>query len=455
MLLLTDGSVFCHEFGSPNWHRLKPDASGSYRNGTWDDGGPPAPLPDNPVIPPGKRGPVNAPLYFVSAVLRDGSVFTAGGEYNAGNADSDTLAVQLFDPIANTWTTYPPPNGWNAIGDAPSCVLADGRVLVGYINGNDTAIFDPVSKTWSAGPAKLDSNSEETFTLLPDGSVLTVQCSNIPGAERYVPSTNSWVAAGQTPDPLPQPCPGLVGEIGPAILLPDGRVFAIGASGNTALYSPAANTWARGPKLTDATGATSYPMDAPAVLLPNGKVLCVGSPADPCQYPGPMTFFEYNPVSNTVSIAAPPQNAPNPAYMARLLLLPTGEVLLSANSQTVEIYTPDGAPQAGWRPVVTACPNVLSSGHSYQLSGTQLNGLSQACSYGDDAQMATNYPVVRLQNAAGKVVYLRTFNHSTMAVATGAAVVNTSFAVQAPSGVWQLSVVVNGIASNSVQVTVN
>ena len=44
-LLLTDGSVMCQGFFSNTWHRLTPDAFGSYLNGTWD--APPiAPMPD-------------------------------------------------------------------------------------------------------------------------------------------------------------------------------------------------------------------------------------------------------------------------------------------------------------------------------------------------------------------------------------------------------------------------
>jgi hypothetical protein len=38
------------------------------------------------TLPSGrKHGPVDAPLFYASAVLKDGRVFVAGGEYNAGN----------------------------------------------------------------------------------------------------------------------------------------------------------------------------------------------------------------------------------------------------------------------------------------------------------------------------------------------------------------------------------
>ena len=34
MLLLTDGTVMCHEYETPNWHKLVPDAHGDYLKGT-------------------------------------------------------------------------------------------------------------------------------------------------------------------------------------------------------------------------------------------------------------------------------------------------------------------------------------------------------------------------------------------------------------------------------------
>ena len=36
-----------------------------------------------------------------------------------------------------------------------------------------------------------------------------------------------------------------------------------------------------------------------------------------------------------------------------------------------------------------------------RLTGTQLNGLSAGASYGDDAEMDTNYPIIELQKRHG------------------------------------------------------
>jgi len=70
--------------------------------------------------------------------------------------------------------------------------------------------------------------------------------------------------------------------------------------------------------------------------------------------------------------------------------------------------------------------------------------------------MATNYPLVRLTYLSGQIVYGRTFDHSTMAVATGAALESTNFFVpwSAPKGKADLCVVANGISSDCVSVHV-
>jgi hypothetical protein len=100
-------------------------------------------------------------------------------------------------------------------------------------------------------------------------------------------------------------------------------------------------------------------------------------------------------------------------------------------------------------------------GQSYRLSGTQINGLSQAVSYGDDAGMATNYPIVRLTSpVSGEVVYLRSHEFSTMGVATGSKVPDDlhSCSIDIPSelplGDWKLAVIANGIASHPITVKI-
>jgi hypothetical protein len=459
MLLLTDGTVMAHELASPKWHRLTPDANGSYLNGTWAAM---PPMPPNSDIPAGQNGPDYGPVFYGSAVLRDGTLLVAGGEYNIAypGAGVDSYAATRFDPVGGSWTNLVPPAGWSNVGDVPLCVLQDGRVLLGFIYGNQTSLFDPITGTFSPGPDKGDSSSEESFAILPDGTVLAVQCSNIGFAEKYVPSTDSWVPAGATPSTLPQSCPGYVAEIGPTVVLPNGTAFVIGASGNTAIYVPPADpadtgNWLPGPDIKDTAGNTMYPMDAPAALLPNGKVLLAAGPGAPCGYPPPTSFFEYDPATNNITPAATPSNAGGPCFTGRLLVVPNGHVLFSSQSGTVALYNPGGSPDPSWRPVVTSVPPIMAVGHHYLVSGQQFNGLSQACYYGDDATMATNYPIARLKKGA-KEWYCRTAHHSTMGIATGSTTVTTVVSIPAamPPGDYQFHIIANGIESLGVPVKI-
>ncbi len=217
---------------------------------------------------------------------------------------------------------------------------------MGNIFAVDTVILDPVTKSWTAGGLKHDTSSEESWTLLPDGTIIVAEVNNHPHAEKYLIATNHWIAAGSTPPghDLVLNEPGVSIEVGPAILMPDNRVFAIGASGHTALYLPPLHpaqpgSWIPGPDFppdTTAPGQILHAFDAPACLLPNGNVLCVVGPLNAGvptpAYAGwagpPSMFFEFD--------GAALHPVPNPAsatntftYDCRLLLLPTGQVLLS------------------------------------------------------------------------------------------------------------------------------
>jgi hypothetical protein len=194
-------------------------------------------------------------------------------------------------------------------------------------------------------------------------------------------------------------------------------------------------------------------------LLPNGLVLCVAGPVDGASghYLAPTYFFEFNPVTNTLATTTNPPTNGGPPYVGRFLLLPTGQVLFANGSNNIQVYTPIGAPDPMWKPNIKSVPSVLLRGGTYTLYGRQINGLSQAVSYGDDATMATNYPIVRLQyNATGHVFYCRTFNHSTLAINTGTVIHNTQFTVPAGAelGGATITVVANGIPSDPVPVTV-
>jgi hypothetical protein len=81
--------------------------------------------------------------------------------------------------------------------------------------------------------------------------------------------------------------------------------------------------------------------------------------------------------------------------------------------------------------------------------GRNFNGFSQGAAYGDDAQAATNYPLVRLTNrATGHVFYARTHGHSTMAVAySGTASTEYDVPAGMETGNADLVVVTNGIPS--------
>jgi hypothetical protein len=453
MLLLTDGTVLSHDSGdgsgSPNWYKLSPNQYGSYLHGTWSSI---------------KSGP-NSPQFFASAVLKDGRVFVAGGEYNGSSKPVELLAAEIYDPITNSWMSLATPPGWTEIGDAPCCVFPDGRVLLGAIENNRTAIYDPLTNSWAAAANKNNATStEETWTLLPDQTVLTADCDGHPQTEKYIIPSNIWVSAGSTPSDLVDEDSS---EIGPALLLPDGRVFAIGGTGATALYTmPAiasqAGSWTNGPTFPTKNGQQLIAKDAPGCLLPNGKVLCTASPASGCTpddegFCPPTYFFEFDPIGGTFMSVPAPLNSDLAVYTGRMLLLPTGEVLFSNQTQHIELYTPDGMPNPSWRPQITEHPSNIQSGQTYTIYGRQLNGLSQAVNYGDDASMATNYPLVRIHNlSTNKLAYCRTHDHSTMGVHTGGVIHNTKFTVPSfiEAGKSELCVIANGIPSESVLVSV-
>jgi hypothetical protein len=450
-LLLTDGTVILHQYCGRSWYKLTPDQFGSYVNGTWSRI---ASLPEG-----------YAPLYFGSAVLPDGRVIMEGGEYNSCQAVWTTLGA-IYDPIKNEWTSVAPPTGWSSIGDAQSVVLPNGTYMQANCCTTEQALLDASNLTWTiTGKGKADVGDEEGWTLLPNGTVLTVDAyvfkKNSTGKnyEIYNPATGSWRSGPKTGtivqlwDSYPD-AQYSSHEVGPAVLRYDGTVFATGANGapgepgHTSIYDTNTKTWTAGP---DFPGDLDI-ADGPASILPDGNVLMLTSPGI---FNLGGVFLEWDGTSFT-DVTKGNTDAPNiSSFYGNMLVLPTGEVLFT-DFGSVWVYRSKGKPNPAWLPQITSAPSTVSRETSYVVSGYNLNGFTQGAAYGDDTQAATNYPLVRLTNrVTGNVYYARTYNPSTMAIAyTGQASTNFVVSSKTETGLSDLVVVVNGLASAPVTVNV-
>jgi hypothetical protein len=120
-------------------------------------------------------------------------------------------------------------------------------------------------------------------------------------------------------------------------------------------------------------------------------------------------FFEWDGTS-LIPVPAPAPAKAEPSFLGNMLVLPTGELLWTDVSGNAYVYASTGSANPAWAPRIAGAPPVTSitRGKTYHLSGFNLNGLSQGAAYGDDAQGATNYPLVRITNrATGHVFYAR------------------------------------------------
>jgi hypothetical protein len=407
--------------GNGQCFQLTPDSKGSYVNGTWTT----------------LTSMNYSRLFFSSDLLTNGNVYVCGGEDGTGGD-----YAELYNPQAYTWSVIPGPSGV-FFSDACSKMLPNGNVLQSD-SQSSYYIYNTASNTLQYGGSCEDMN-ESCWVRLPNDNVLAMTGYSTT-SEHYVPSLNAWYADGDSPVTLFDSA----GELGANFVLPNGNVFQIGGTTNTAIYTPratltSAGSWVAGPAMVFGTNQLGA-VDAPAAMMADGNVLlCIG----PIDGNSPSYFYEYNYVSNNFTQVGAPgggstYNSSAP-FGTSMLDLPDGSVLFvgGQNSSSLYVYKPSGTPLVAGQPSINSITE--NADGSYHLTGVGLAGISAGAAYGDDEQMDSDYPLVRMtNNVTGNVYYARTYGWSSTTIQNPNPV-TTEFALpNLPSGTYSLVVVANG-----------
>jgi len=425
-LLLSDGTVLGMN-GAGQCVKLTPDIHGSYINGTWTS------LPTMN----------DSRLFFASDVLTNGNVFVAGGEYG----DAGHYAAELYDSLANTWTIVPGSQAPNfGYSDSPSEMLPNGNLLVSDSQSTYN-FYNTASNLMIHGGGCGDMN-EVCWVKLANSNIFCVDNYG-GGAEHFVPSANEWIVdATSTPS-------GAQGGDDENYLLPNGQVFHAGSVANSAFYTPgatptSAGTLVNGPNFPIVGTNQLVAGESPGAILVNGNILMDLAPnGGGASGGGPCYFYEFNYLSNSFTQVSAPGGGTSfnsTPFANSMLLLPDGSVLFvgGQNSGSLYIYTPNAVPLAQGQPVISSITENLDG--SYHLAGTMLNGISEGAEYGDDEQMACNYPIVRLtNNSSTNVYYARTYGWSSTTVQnTNPVTTEFSLPPNLPTGTYSLVVTAVG-----------
>ena len=362
--------------------------------------------------------------------------------------------AEAYNPVTGNWNSVSPADG-TALGTlplltsdnlgaefGPTLRLQDGRILEVGANGV-TALYTPSTNTWVVGP---------TIKGTLNGTPATFGADDAPGA--LLPNGHVLLAA----------------DAGPAT--PDA-----GTTGNTTADSPVitnipdTSQYQVGWGVADADGSGT-------VIPPNTSIQSIDSPHQVTvsnnanvtlagaalrfggTFSAPTQLFDFNPAGagsiSNVTATSPVNLTQESAYTFRMLVLPTGQVLFGQNQNTqLYLYTPTGAASPALRPTINNI--TYNGGGKFTMTGKQLDGQSAGASYGDDVQMDSNYPIVRLVNASGAAYYCRTTNWYAGQVGQGTAVthtVNFTLNSQMPAGNYSAIVSGAGISSFPVSIVI-
>jgi hypothetical protein len=207
-----------------------------------------------------------------------------------------------------------------------------------------------------------------------------------------------------------------------------------------------------GSVITSVDSPTQVHINSNATATAAGDTISWGAVFSP-----PTQLFDFNPTTNMIgplTTPIPDTNLRNiPAYPTRMLTLPNGQLLFSDSSSQLWVYAPDGVPNPTLRPVINGV--TYNGGGVFTLTGLRLNGQSAGAAYGDDDQMDSNYPIVRMTSATGNVYYARTTNWSKVGVDGGASSETVNFTLNPAITPGNYSLVVSGAGIASFPTAIN
>lgn len=359
--------------------------------------------------------------------------------------------AEFYDPTQNLWTAISPADG-TASGTlpvlsspelgfelGPNLRLQDGRTLVIGANQH-TALYDQATNTWSAGPDIRGVLSNPFGTL----KHANFGADDAPAA--LMPNGHVLFAADAGPNPITQ-----TGDIasGSAIISNIHSTAGLQVSWSVAQANGNSDVVPPGTVITSIDSRHQVHISANATASAQTVGLVFGG-----IFSSPAELFDFDPHEATVSPVSPPLNDPNlptfAAFVTRMLVLPNGQVLFNDGlGQQLYAYTPGGSTNPAYLPVIEKV--VQGEDGEFTLTGSQLNGPSEASAYGDDAQSNENYPIVRLQDVSGLVFYCRSKDWTSTGVG-GIRHESVKFTLNpaVTPGVYQLIVSAGGISSSPV-----
>ncbi|MEK2646228.1 kelch repeat-containing protein [Bdellovibrio sp. BCCA] len=251
-----------------------------------------------------------------STLLKDGRVLVAGGSDGVKPISS----TAIYNPSTNQWTAGP--NLSVARQNHTATLLSSGKVFIAAGSGggagldfNQTAdIFDPSTNTITTMPI-LTARAVHAAIEIPGGKVLLsggVGSTDISTKNEICdPNAGTCQASADRPN-------GLYDVVVP---LKNGDYLFVGAFGNST-YHPATDSW------TAVASMSVQRAFHAALLLPNGKVLVVGG-ISVLDGQTVASMEIYDSTTNTWSAGAP---LDTPLSLSAINLLPSGEVVLTGGT---------------------------------------------------------------------------------------------------------------------------